>query len=511
MKAVSGTLMRSIEASAIQQGLVDSWTLMTRAGEGLADAARELMFDTHTPGSFFAVLAGKGNNAGDGFVAAKLLHEFGLRVRIFHTSPASEFKGDALRAWNELPPEIERRTELHAADLKDTIVIDALLGTGFGGTLREPWLHWINLVNYLNQPTIAVDLPSGLDADDGEVRGGAAVRADVTVTFAYPKTGMLTGRGPVLCGRIRVIDIGLPDETDDTVTRFVPCTGLDDVRHSLHPLEFDAYKQKRGHVAVIGGSSDYPSAPFLTAEAALRAGAGLVTVYVPESMEIVCAPPKALIVKRLPDDGNGVFSAKSAGALSLPSNVSAIAVGMGMNTAEETVPFLKKLMASAQCPLLLDADALNLIAKHPDLLHELGVPTVITPHEGEMKRLEAALGLASGARSRIERAEALARFTALHVVLKGVRTVVMSPHGEYALNLSGSPVLATAGSGDILSGIVAALAAPSDSLYTAAKSGVFLHGLLGEMDAPFAGRGLIADDLLTRISAAFDFVWAGGV
>lgn len=509
MKAISGTHMRSVEAAAIQQGLVDSWAMMTIAGEALAREA-EAFRDC---GAFFAVLAGKGNNAGDGFVAAKSLFERGCRVKIFHTCPASEFKGDALRAWSQLPDGIERAAELHAADLKGAVVIDALLGTGFSGTLKEPWLHWINLVNYLNLPVVAADLPSGLDADDGEVRGGAAVRADITVTFGFPKTGMLTGRGPELCGRIRVVDIGLPDDLPDaSVMRIVPCTGLADVRRSLslHPVEFDTYKQKRGHVAVIGGSRDYPSAPFLTAEAALRAGAGLVTVYVPASMEIVCAPPKALIVKRLPDDGNGVFSAKSAEALDLPPNVSAVAAGMGMNTAEETVPFLRKLMASAQCPLVLDADALNLTAKHPDLLHELGTATVITPHEGEMKRLEAAIGLKSG-QKRVERAEALAKFTALHVVLKGVRTVVMSPNGLYALNLSGSPVLATAGSGDILSGIVAALALASDSLFTAAKNAVFVHGLLGELDAPFAGRGVIADDLLTRIPGAFDYIRKGGV
>ena len=496
MKAVSGTHMRSIEAAAIQQGLVDSWAMMTFAGEALAHEAAAF----HDRGAFFAVLAGKGNNAGDGFIAAKSLFERGYRVRIFHTCPASEFKGDALRAWSQLPDGIERATELHAADLRGSIVIDALLGTGFCGTLKEPWLHWINLVNYLNLPVIAADLPSGLDADDGEVRGGAAVRADVTVTFGYPKTGMLTGRGPALCGRIRVVDIGLPDDTDETVMRIVPCTGLADVRRSLslHPVEFDTFKQKRGHIVVIGASRDYPSAPFLTAEAALRAGAGLVTVYI-------------LIVKRLPDDGNGVFSACSADALNLPANVSAVAAGMGMNTSEETVPFLRKLMASVQCPLLLDADALNLIAKHPDLLHELGTATVVTPHEGEMKRLEAAVGLNSGGRNRVERAEALAKFTALHVVLKGVRTVVMSPNGHYALNLSGSPVLATAGSGDILSGIVAALAFASDSLFIAAKNGVFLHGLLGELDAPFATRGLIADDLLPRIPRAFDFIRTGGL
>ncbi|MBO7089380.1 MAG: NAD(P)H-hydrate epimerase, partial [Lentisphaeria bacterium] len=362
MKAVSGTHMRSIEAAAIQQGQVDSWAMMTIAGNALSREAETF----HGRGAFYAVLAGKGNNAGDGFVAAKALFERGYRVKIFHTCPASEFKGDALRAWSQLPDGIERAAELHAADLHGSIVIDALLGTGFSGTLKEPWLHWINLVNYLNLPVIAADLPSGLDADDGEVRGGTAVRADVTVTFGYPKTGMLTGRGPELCGRIRVVDIGLPDELPDAPgMRIVPCTGLADVRRSLalHPVEFDTYKQKRGHVVVIGGSRDYPSAPFLTAEAALRAGAGLVTVYVPASMEIVCAPPKALIVKRLPDDGNGVFSARSAEALELPPNVSAIAAGMGMNTAEETVPFLRMLMASAQCPLLLDADALNLIAK----------------------------------------------------------------------------------------------------------------------------------------------------
>ena len=281
------------------------------------------------------------------------------------------------------------------------------------------------------------------------------------------------------------------------------------MKSRLRPVAFDTYKQKRGHVVVIGGSSDYPSAPFLTAEAALRAGAGLVTVYVPASMEIVCAPPKALIVKRLPDDGRGVFTQSSFDALKLPSNVSAVAVGMGMNTAEETVPFLRALMGSVQCPLLLDADALNLIAKRPGLLHELGTATVVTPHEGEMKRLEAAIGLSSE-RSRTERAESLAKLTALHVVLKGVRTVVTSPNGISALNLSGSPVLATAGSGDVLSGVIAAFAANSGGLFEAAKDGVFLHGLLGELDAPFAGRGLIADDLLARIPAAFDFIRSGG-
>ena len=366
MKAVPGTLMRSIEAAAIRRGLVDSWTMMNRAGEALAREAAAF----HDCGTFYAVLAGKGNNAGDGFIAAGSLFGRGYRVRVFHTCPASEFKGDALRAWSQLPDGIERSQTMHAADLTGAVVIDALLGTGFNGALKEPWLHWINLVNYLNLPVVAADLPSGLDADDGEVRGGAAVRADVTVTFGYPKTGMLKGQGPALCGRIRVIDIGLPDETEDTLMRFEPCTGLADVRRSLslHPVEFDTCKQKRGHVAVIGGSLDYPSAPFLTAEAALRAGAGLVTVYVPASMEIVCAPPKALIVKRLPDGGNGVFSEQYADALNLPPNVSAVAAGMGMNTSEETVPFLRKLMSSAQCPLILDADALNLISKHPDLL-----------------------------------------------------------------------------------------------------------------------------------------------
>ena len=163
MKAVSGTLMRSIEASAIQLGQVDSWPLMKRAGKALAREAAQF----RARGAFFAVLAGKGNNAGDGFVAAKELYEFGFPVRIFHTSPASEFKGDALRAWDELPPGIERRTELHAADLTGAIVIDSLLGTGFSGTLREPWLHWINLLNYLNVPVVAADLPSGLDAVTG--------------------------------------------------------------------------------------------------------------------------------------------------------------------------------------------------------------------------------------------------------------------------------------------------------------------------------------------------------
>ena len=175
MKAISGTHMRSVEAAAIQQGLVDSWAMMTIAGNALAREAEAF----RDRGRFYAVLAGKGNNAGDGFVAAKALFERGCRVKIFHTCPASEFKGDALRAWSQLPDGIERAAELHAADLKGAVVIDALLGTGFSGTLKEPWLHWINLVNYLNLPVIAADLPSGLDADDGNEIGRASCRERV--------------------------------------------------------------------------------------------------------------------------------------------------------------------------------------------------------------------------------------------------------------------------------------------------------------------------------------------
>lgn len=489
MKAVSAAVARALDVRAVREKLVPSYQLMTAAGKALALHASEFA----SCGSFFAVLAGHGNNGGDGLVAARFLREQGFQVKVWLAAKPSDLKGDALRAWNDLPQDVPREFKLELQDLESAVVVDAMLGTGFSGQLRAPYRHWISIVNLLNHTVVSADIPSGLDPDTGNVEE-QCVRADMTVAFGVVKQGMLFNRGPRQCGRIRVADIGIPEECLDDVSEFHPCVCVQDFRRYVRATPFDAHKYQKGHVLVVGGSKAYPSAPFLAAEAALRSGAGIVTVAIPENVEIFCSPPKALIVKRLPAP-NGVFCKDSAKNLAaLLDGKDAIVAGPGLDHKNETTAFLRLLMRSAQRPLLLDADALNLISMNPDLLNELGTPTIVTPHEGEMERLEKALGLAPCS-DRIRRAVKCAQLTAMTVVLKGPRTVTASPSGEYWINLSGSPALATAGSGDVLSGIIAAFICAARHALPAAIAGVFCHGIAGEIAAPIGGAGVIADDL----------------
>lgn len=497
MKAVSAVVARTLDGRAIREKLIPSYQLMTAAGKALAKHALEFA----DCGSFFAVLAGHGNNGGDGLVAARILKEQGYDVKVWLAAKPSDLKGDALRAWNDLPADVPRAFKLELPDLDSAVIIDAMLGTGFSGQLRAPYRHWISMVNLINHTVISADIPSGLDPDTGLV-GEQCVRADMTVTFGVVKQGMLLGSGPKLCGRIRVADIGIPEEYIDDVEEFLPCVCMRDFRRYVRTLPFDTHKYQRGHVLVIGGSRAYPSAPFLAAEAALRSGAGIVTVAIPENVEIFCSPPKALIIKRLPAP-NGVFCKESAKNIAaLFEGKDAIVVGPGIDHKSETSAFLRLVMRNAQKPLLLDADALNLISMDPTLLNELGTPTIVTPHEGEMARLEKALGLAA-CEDRATRAVKLAQLTAMTVVLKGPRTVTASPSGEYCINLSGSPALATAGSGDILSGVIAALLCIARHAFPAAIAGVYCHGIAGEIAAPIGGPGVIADDLPALLPEAF--------
>ena len=252
---------------------------------------------------------------------------------------------------------------------------------------------------------------------------------------------------------------------------------------------------------MVGGSRNYAHAPFLSAEAALRTGSGLVSLLLPETAEIHCIVRKALILRRLPVNGAPAFNAVSLPELELElENKTALAVGPGMMDRPESVPFLYKLILT-NLPLVLDADALNLIAQNPALLESHGESVILTPHPGEMRRLQTAFGL-DGQKTRIEQALDLAIRTSCTVILKGCRSVVASPDGSYSLNLSGCPALATAGSGDTLTGICGSFLAQGYSAYDAARLGAYVHGLAGELLSPCGSRGVIADDLASAAARA---------
>lgn len=509
MKAVSGTEMRNLDRRAIEEGGIPGERLMRIAGALAASSimeyiARLMKFDVFPRN--IIVLAGKGNNAGDAFVVAKLLANLGeYNVFLHCAAKEEELQGDALTMFRELPDKIKGRITwgLQKSDLEipNVLIVDGLLGTGCRGPLREPFDSWIRIVNESGHPVVSLDIPSGLDADTGEVATDTIV-ADLTLTMALPKRGMLSEEGIRRCGRIKVLDIGIPARFVDEATEFTECTAASDIVKYFPREPFDIHKNSRGHLLVIGGSRLYSGAPALAGEAALRTSAGLVTVAIPEGAHLFADPPKAMMIRKIPDSCLGFFCEDSKpGIAELMEKADAVVIGPGMGTDPNSLSILEQVLVSGK-KALADADALNLLAQAPFLAEKITADLVFTPHPGEMKRLAAAFGIDT-ALSRLEQARALASKLRSTVVLKGAHTVVAGRNGEYAVNLSGCPALATAGSGDILSGIIGALLANGQySAFECARAAVFLHGFTAELAVPLGSRGLIADDLICYIPQA---------
>ena len=510
MKAVSGTQMRGLDRRTITETGISGERLMKIAGLRAAAGILE-NFAADIPGEAapkFCILAGKGNNGGDAFVVAEMLANADYSVSLHCAAPGSDLSGDALTMFRHLPASVRDHISgtLTEQDLADplTVIVDGLLGTGFHGRLREPYRAWCRLVNASGKPVAALDIPSGLDADSGEADPDA-VTADITFTMAAPKTGMFSEAGIRHTGRLRVMDIGIPESFVNELPDTVECTDFSTVKGKLKREAFDAHKYSRGHLFIAGGCKFYPGAPLLASEAGLRSGAGLVTCCLPEHAEIHANIPKALIVRRLTSE-TGFFTARSASELlAMSGKAGAFAVGPGMGTAIECVGFLEKMLG-VPAPLLLDADALNLLAANSGLIEKLRGRkniTVMTPHPGEMKRLASALKLDSETMSRPELTAAAAARLNAYIVCKGPRTVVAAPDGRYAVNLSGCPALATAGTGDILSGMIGAfLLNTALDPFEAIRTAVFLHGCTAEITAPLGSRGYIADDFLPMIGKA---------
>lgn len=493
MKARTGGEMRELDRRAIQEcGIPGIW-LMEQAGMAVAHYAEILAKPFVSPD--FIILAGKGNNGGDAFVAARLLTKKQYNCQLILTNPPEELTGDAAEAFRRLPDWMQESVKfaLKEEDFSpESVVIDGLLGTGITGEPRPPAKEWIECVNESGQPVLSIDIPSGLDAETGDA--GCCIQADMTVTLAMYKRGMFYGQGPQACGIVHLAPIGFPktlleEETLGDTELFTEY----DFRRSCRKEMFNTHKNQRGTLLVAGGSASYAGAPYLAAVSALRGGAGIVTLLVPEHAEKKNAP-HALIVRTVPDNGSGCWSSAAEETVQNTMEKSdAIVFGPGITTDRRALPVLKQLL-SAKLPMVLDADGLNLLAEHPHLLSYLHDQTVLTPHPGEMKRLQNAFGLSSGG-SRQEQAYELALHTGAIVVLKGQHTVVASPDGFVTLNVSGTPALATAGSGDCLAGLCGAFLANGYPAATAARMAVFLHGRAAERAAEAGSHGVIADDL----------------
>ncbi|MGH9399046.1 MAG: NAD(P)H-hydrate dehydratase [Thermoanaerobaculia bacterium] len=498
---LSARAMRAADRETIRSG-VPSLALMEQAAEALADETRRRFPSLRR----VVVVCGPGSNGGDGLAAARLLAGRGVASAIFTLNDPLSYQGDAAenaaraRAYGLELIALSHRGGLRklAAALADADgAVDALFGTGLSRALTGGAAAAVAALNASGRPVVAADVPSGLCADSG-VLSGPCVRADLTVAFAAPKLCHVFFPARQFCGSVVVRDIGI---SRATLARLGGKLGLvsvepDDVRRLLPPRRLDGHKGEFGRLAVIAGSRGKAGAAILCARAALRAGAGLVTVFCPESLEpiVVAALPEAMTLGLEETGGQLAAKAGKAAVLAL-AGFDAAVVGPGLGAGRGAVEAIEEIARKAAVPLVGDADFLNAFAGRPSLLARRRSPTVLTPHPGEAGRL---LGVPvrtiQGDRARA--ASALSRSTRAVVVLKGAGTLTATPDGALAANPTGTPLLATAGSGDILAGAIGALVAGGLAARDAAIAGVYLHGRAGELMAARLGdAGLLTAEL----------------
>jgi hydroxyethylthiazole kinase-like uncharacterized protein yjeF len=514
MELVTAAEMRALDRAAIEERKIPSLRLMENAGKAVV-REMERQFGS-LAAKTVTVISGKGQNGGDGFVVARLLRQRGCRVQVMLVTPSSTLTGDAATTLRKYTRARGRYAEVTSASArhvlkpvleKSDLIVDGIFGTGLNAPVEGLAAHAIQAMNDAGRPIVAIDLPSGLSADTGEMLG-AAVDAALTVTFARPKRGLYLGAGPRLTGVIRVADIGIPE---DLVMRAkIPVSLLDAVtiRGLLPRRQRTAHKGSFGHAAIIAGSIGKTGAAAMSALAALRVGAGLVTVAVPRSVNDLLEV-KLLEAMTLPVDATPEHTfAKSAGEtlIGFAAERTAVAIGPGIGRHPETADLVRDLVRDIRRPIVLDADGINAFAGHRQLLRGLQTPVILTPHPGEMARL---LEISTSAvqQDRLGTAARVASELNVHVILKGAGTVIAAPDGALAVNPTGNPGMATAGTGDVLTGMIVGLLAQQLSPWEAACAGVYLHGLAGDLAARRHGEmGLIARDVIEAIPSAIQNV-----
>jgi ADP-dependent NAD(P)H-hydrate dehydratase / NAD(P)H-hydrate epimerase len=491
---------------------VGSYVLMTNAGDAVARTIARRWPDAMARGVL--VIAGKGNNGGDGLVAAQRLHQTGERVRAVLLARHTDLTGDAARAYSDLAAiggvviEATDETALSAAMGGEQVgvVVDAIFGTGLNAEVRGLARRAIEIINAAEAPVVAVDIASGVNSDSGAVMG-AAVRATLTVTFGFAKYGHVSYPGAELAGSLEIAEIGFaPQAINDIAPRGGFVERLD-VLALQRPRADNTHKGTYGHPLIIAGGRGKSGAALLVARGALRAGAGLVTAAIPESVAtIVAAGQTELMTEPMPDR-DGHFDAPSTikRLEQLAAGKTVLIAGPGMGPSDDTRQIIEWLTRSArpETPLLLDADALNVLAPiRPEVLRTGSGPIVMTPHPGEMARLLAVSTREVNA-DRIASARKLAEATGAGVLLKGARSVMVTPDKEVFINSSGNPGMGTPGMGDVLSGIIGALLGQGMSPANALKLGVFLHGYAADRLASRIGpAGYLASEVADELPSA---------
>lgn len=497
--------MQEIDRKAIKGMGIPGLELMENAGKG----TYEMIVEYYGPvdGNRVVVICGKGNNGGDGFVVARYLKEDGAYAEVLLLCKKDAPKGDAAVNLEkaekiDIPiKEVLSSEQFHIPD--DTwIVVDAIFGTGFSGNIYPPYDMIIDKINDSGIPVVAIDCPSGLDSATGKV-STPTVKADLTVTFGLPKIGQVFYPGKSHCGSLEVVDIGFPAGLDDDINTHL--VTKDDACLLLPARKPDAHKGDYGKLFVLAGSTGLTGAASMASMAALKCGTGLVILGCPSSLNpILEAKLTEVMTKPLPDvRKRGCLALRGMGEIRQQIDwANSVAIGPGIGTHHETAELIRRLARQVEKPMVIDADGLNNLAKDTEALKQHKGPLVISPHPGEFSRLSG-IEIDKIADKQIELAASFASEYNLTIILKGAPSIIVEPSGVVHINSSGNEGMATAGSGDVLTGLIGGFLAQKMSSEKAAVLATYIHGLAGDLAAEIYGnRGMVAEDILDSVPEA---------
>ncbi len=513
MDVLTGERMKKIDDETIAR-FCPGLELMERAGREVAQVILKRFPEEGFKASIFV---GPGNNGGDALVVARHLSDEGRACSIHYLSPTEKFTMDTLKNHQRLQQRMKGNRHLKeinstrrdwASVLKKdligaSVVVDGLFGTGLSRELEGRAAKVVELINGSRLPVISIDTPSGIHSDSGAVLG-RAVRADCTVTMGYPKLGMLFHPARQLVGELVVADLDFPEEVLQVHSLGINLLDRGEAARRLAPRNPAMHKYGAGTVLLVSGSRAYTGATMLTAEAALRSGCGMALVAVPEGIRpIVQTRLREAVVIPLPETAQGSIARGALAALDdALDRCDVIAVGPGLGRDPETSALVKELVSGSAKPLVIDADGIHAFNGQPDLLQGLGVPVVLTPHSGELQRL-IDQDIPQDPLERVEVTREAARKMGVTLVHKGAPTLVASAEGDVWINHAGNSALATAGTGDVLTGLVAGLQAQGVTGLAAASAGCYLHGRAGVLASMTMGeRAVIAGDLLRFLGEA---------
>ncbi len=512
MILTTAATMRELDRITIEERNVPSIELMENAALGVAE--KVLRESLHRPLKRGLAVCGKGNNGGDGLAVARLLASEGLHLTVILLCKASDLKGDPAVNLERLPPEVllnevvtEAELDAAAKNLDEIdFVIDAVLGTGVSGEISGLPKRAAEIINSIQAPVFAVDIPTGVNTDTGALLG-TAVNADFTITLGLPKAGLFIYPGADYAGEITVVEIGIPEDVIAGFSYHLQTIEPSWAADRLPPRPKDTHKVDYGRLLVVAGKTGMMGAAYMVCQGALRAGVGLCTAAViADDYPILATKLVEGMTRPVSTGPRGTFHPQSIDDMAdLLDSATAIAVGPGIGTEPEVVDFLRRLLISYKGPVVIDADGIKNLKGMEDLLKNREVPGVITPHPGEFAALTG-MSIEEIQSDRIKAASDLAAKLNAAVALKGVRTVVAEPGGQARINLTGNPGMASGGSGDVLTGIIAGLLAQGFAPFDAAQLGVFLHGLAGDLACAELGEmSLIASDLINYLPKAF--IW----